>query len=274
MIITSTYLTNDTGAYFNDTERIENYFHAKWDEDKWDKSSLDFDGSVVRCVEGRIFSTIKNSSDDADMTFSTWRYFVFKVSASKTPIGDPIDTGVVPFLDAGGSGEISSTGNFEDGMYQFKLRRPKERPGGQREADGYSYIWSDVITVPDCKEVNTLSNSSSNTEKESSNENSIDNTEIKETSTEDSSSSEGSNTEVESVEGNNEESTNPEGDSEEVKTEEDGIETEESNTEDDKVESSNTNENGTEGSGEEAKEQSLETNDTDESISGQSDPEI
>ena len=32
LIISGSYLTTDTGAYFNDVEVIENSFHAKWDE--------------------------------------------------------------------------------------------------------------------------------------------------------------------------------------------------------------------------------------------------
>ena len=32
LILTGSYLTTDTGAYFNDVEVIENSFHAKWDE--------------------------------------------------------------------------------------------------------------------------------------------------------------------------------------------------------------------------------------------------
>lgn len=145
LIITGSYLTSETGAYFNDVEVIENSLHVgEWDVDEWDKSSLDFDGSTVRVDGCTVFSTIRNTGED--MTFSTWRYYLYKADEYLT--GEPVATGTVPKLAAKETGEISAE-VLEPGEYKFAVRRPLNRPGNNnQDEDGYSYIRSDnTITV-------------------------------------------------------------------------------------------------------------------------------
>jgi YqxM protein len=145
LILSGSYLTSNTGAAFNDVEVIENSLHANWDIDQWDKSSLDFDNSKVWSDGFKVSSTIKNSGED--MTFSTWRFYLFKV-VNGSSSGDPVATGVVPNIAAGQLGEISATVG-ETGVYRFAVRRPLDRPGNNKpDENGYSYIWSDnQITV-------------------------------------------------------------------------------------------------------------------------------
>ncbi|MGM0902154.1 MAG: amyloid fiber anchoring/assembly protein TapA [Bacillota bacterium] len=147
LIITVAYLTSNTGAYFNDVEVIENSLHVgEWDMVEWDKSSLDFDGSTVRVDGCNVYSTISNSGED--MTFSTWRYYLYKANEYLT--GEPVATGTVPKLAANETGEISAE-VLEPGEYKFAVRRPLGHQGkNKKDEDGYSYIPSKKITVNGC----------------------------------------------------------------------------------------------------------------------------
>jgi YqxM protein len=149
LILTGSYLTTDTGAYFNDTEVIENSFHASWDNDEWDKSSLDIDGTTAWADGCNVYTTVKNEGDEAN-TISTWRYYLYKFVGNK-PTGDPVATGVVPTIPSGGVGEISAVVT-ENGEYKFTVRRPLGHPGNNKpDENGYSYLgWSQSITVAQC----------------------------------------------------------------------------------------------------------------------------
>lgn len=85
------------------------------------------------------------------MTFSTWRYYIYKFDNGK-PIGDPIATGVVPNIPKGGLGEISAESIGND-TYAFTIRRPLGHPGKNNPDDnGYTFIgWSNPISVTQCK---------------------------------------------------------------------------------------------------------------------------
>lgn len=132
-----------TNASFNDVEKVNGSLAVEGD---WDKSSLTM-GTIIDKTCGEISVTV--STNQNPILYSTWRYYVYKVSASKTPIGEPIDSGVIPPMQGNSSFTIVSTKVVENGTYQFKLRRPMGHPGNV-EPDGYSYIWSDPITVTDC----------------------------------------------------------------------------------------------------------------------------
>jgi hypothetical protein len=104
---------------------------------------------------GRIFSDI--SRGENKIIFSTWMYEVFKVSKSKTPIEEAIDSGVVSKNDINQpdrTARLVSEKITENGKYQFRVRRPLGHPGdNQPDEQGYSYIWNDgVIEVKDCVE--------------------------------------------------------------------------------------------------------------------------
>ncbi|MCD4840285.1 amyloid fiber anchoring/assembly protein TapA [Neobacillus sedimentimangrovi] len=148
LILTGAYLTSTTGAAFNDIEVIKNSLHANWDTDNndWDKSSLDFDGTKAWAEGNTVYTTVKNAGDRANST-STWRYFLYKVVDGK-PVGNPVATGVVPIIQSGKMGTISATVT-ENGNYRFTIRRPLGHPAKNNpDANGHTYIgWSQLITV-------------------------------------------------------------------------------------------------------------------------------
>ncbi|WP_223701370.1 amyloid fiber anchoring/assembly protein TapA [Sutcliffiella deserti] len=156
-ILTTNYLTSDTGARFNDVEVIENQLHAKWDvgeeppedNDEWDKSSLDFDNSEAWAESCDIYTTIFNAGDKANTT-STWRYYVYKVVDGRE-VGEPVATGIVPTIQSGESGIIKSEVT-EDGEYKFRVRRPLDHPAKNNpNEDGYTFIgWSEKVEVSGC----------------------------------------------------------------------------------------------------------------------------
>ncbi|MBU8916135.1 amyloid fiber anchoring/assembly protein TapA [Bacillus sp. FJAT-29953] len=157
LILTGSYMTNDTGAYFNDVKVINNSFQAgKWDDtvppdnDEWDKSSLSFDGTKAWAGECNVFTTIKNTGNSAN-TISTWRFYLYKVTGGEKPTSGHVATGVVPKLKSGEVGQISATVK-ENGIYRFAVRRPLGHPGkNSPDENGYSYIWSEnLINVVSC----------------------------------------------------------------------------------------------------------------------------
>jgi YqxM protein len=155
LILSGSYLTSNTGAYFNDVEVIENSIHAKWDNpivqpdnNEWDNSSLDFDGTKAWAEGNIVYSTIKNAGDRANST-STWRFYLYKLINNK-PSGEPVAEGVVPLIQSGEEGVISAT-ITENGEYQFTIRRPQGHPAKNFKdfgLEGYTYIgWSQKITI-------------------------------------------------------------------------------------------------------------------------------
>ncbi|MBM6619060.1 amyloid fiber anchoring/assembly protein TapA [Bacillus suaedaesalsae] len=154
-ILTLSYATSDTGAYFNDIERIKNHLHVSWDpgappdNDEWDKSSLSFDSSVVEVNGCEVMTTIFNSGET--MSFSTWKYYLYKVDNNGIQIGEPVATGNVPNISEKSWGVIKENVT-ENGLYKFFVRRPlgheaKNNP----DENGYTYIKSDhKISVTSC----------------------------------------------------------------------------------------------------------------------------
>jgi YqxM protein len=154
-MISALQLNSFTNAAFNDVEEQDASLHVSWYIDDWDKSSLSFDGMQKGGQCGRIFADI--SRGENKIIFSTWVYEVFKVSKSKTPIGDAIDSGVVSKNDINQSvrtARLVSEKITENGKYQFRVRRPLGHPGdNQPDEQGYSYMWNEgVIEVKDCVE--------------------------------------------------------------------------------------------------------------------------
>jgi YqxM protein len=157
LILTGSYLISNTGAAFNDLEIIKNSIQTQWDNDEWDKSSFSFDNSKSWAVGCTNYTTIKNAGDK-DMTFSTWRYYLYKFDNGK-PIGDPVATGVVPNIRSNVWGEISAEVS-ENGTYAFTVRRPLGHPGKNNpDENGYTYIgWSNPISVTKCKTTSASNN--------------------------------------------------------------------------------------------------------------------
>lgn len=153
IIISTLQLNSFTNASFNDVEELDSSLHVSWYIDDWDKSSLSFDGMQSGGKCGRVYAGISRGKNP--IQFSTWKYDVFKVSESKTPIGNPIDTGFVSKEDINESDRVAtmvSNKITENGKYQFRVRRPLGHPGNnQPDPEGYTYMWSEaVIEVKDC----------------------------------------------------------------------------------------------------------------------------
>ncbi|MEL3970698.1 amyloid fiber anchoring/assembly protein TapA [Rossellomorea oryzaecorticis] len=155
MMISALQLNSFTNAAFNDVEEQDASLHVSWYIDDWDKSSLSFDGMQKGGQCGKIFADI--SRGENKIIFSTWVYEVFKVSKSKTPIGEAIDSGVISKNEINQSdrtARLVSEKITENGKYQFRVKRPLGHPGdNQPDEQGYSYMWNEgVIEVKDCVE--------------------------------------------------------------------------------------------------------------------------
>nr|WP_304218545.1 amyloid fiber anchoring/assembly protein TapA [Fredinandcohnia onubensis] len=176
-VLSAIQLNTFTNAAFNDVEQATASLHVQWptepeENNEWDKSSLSFDGSTAWGACSGIYSSIKNGGED--MQYSTWKYFVFKITDNKKPpASEAIYSAIVPNLNKGEVGELSFTNVTENGNYRFAVRRPlgheaKNNP----DENGYTYIWSDnIIEVKDCAQpasdkVNTPNNSKSAVESE------------------------------------------------------------------------------------------------------------
>jgi YqxM protein len=154
IIISGIQLNSYTNASYNDIEEVNNSLQVNWgipDVDEWDKSSLNFDGSIVTGTCGKITTTINTGENP--IIYSTWRYFVYKVpdKGKKEPIGDAKDTGVVPLMKGNSTVILESTKIIENGTYRFQVRRPLDHPGNSDlDENGYSYFWSDPIEINNC----------------------------------------------------------------------------------------------------------------------------
>ncbi|MFD2638927.1 amyloid fiber anchoring/assembly protein TapA [Piscibacillus salipiscarius] len=136
-------IAGSTEAAFNDVEEISASLKVGWelDEDeKWDKSSLTFDGQKVGGNCDRIYAYVKNGGD-GDMEVP-WGYQVIKISQGND--GDVIHEGETPLIDSGDSAELAYEGELENGKYKFKFVRPEGHPGG--DSGGFS----GKIHVTDC----------------------------------------------------------------------------------------------------------------------------
>lgn len=157
-------LSGHTNASFNDIEKTTTSISICPDfenTDKnckpitttWDKSSMDFDGSVTTGTCGKVSTTITNSGDKANST-SDWYYELYRVVKSKTPIGEPLASGKVEIIESMKAGEIvNESQDITNDKYQFKVKRPVGHKAKNNIENGNTYIWSDVIKVEDCSSV-------------------------------------------------------------------------------------------------------------------------
>ncbi|MGM0830035.1 MAG: amyloid fiber anchoring/assembly protein TapA [Bacillota bacterium] len=153
VIITGTYLSSGTDAYFNDHDQVTGKITAgTWEVEssQWDKSSLAFinkDQTIVvkACPPIKISTKIKNNG--RDMKGTTEFEVLYKDSGNPMKgkkIGDgiiqPIDSNKVDVLTF----EVNKPGN-----YKF---RALQRPGHGNKDDSRQDLWSETITVK-CEEV-------------------------------------------------------------------------------------------------------------------------
>ncbi|RPF54025.1 amyloid fiber anchoring/assembly protein TapA [Aquisalibacillus elongatus] len=138
-------ITGSTEAAFNDVEGLSASLKVGWeiDEDeKWDKSSLSFDGMEVGGNCDRIYAYVKNGGD-GDMEVP-WSYQVIKISQGNDE--DVIHEGETPLIDSSETAELAYEGELENGKYKFKFVRPEGHPSG--DSGGFS----SEITLTNCEE--------------------------------------------------------------------------------------------------------------------------
>ncbi|MGD6832402.1 amyloid fiber anchoring/assembly protein TapA [Sutcliffiella halmapala] len=158
LMIFSLVQFSETNAGYNDVELLSFPIAAgEWgesppDNEEWDNSSFEMDGSTVGVEGCTIHTTIYNSGDEAN-SLSTWRYFVHKLDSSGNVIEEPVNTGVVPLIENKKTGKIESEVS-ENGEYKIKVRRPLGHPAGNNpDEEGYTYLgWSKKIKVEACSE--------------------------------------------------------------------------------------------------------------------------
>ncbi|MGD6871115.1 amyloid fiber anchoring/assembly protein TapA [Sutcliffiella horikoshii] len=159
LLIFSLVQFSETNAGYNDVELLSLPIVAgEWgespppDNDEWDNSSFEMDGSTVGVEGCTIHTTIYNSGDEAN-SISTWRYLVYKLDSNEDVIGEPVNTGVVPIIESKEEGRIESEVT-ENGEYKIRVRRPLGHPAGNDpDEEGYTYLgWSKTIEVEACSE--------------------------------------------------------------------------------------------------------------------------
>ncbi|MFB7301569.1 amyloid fiber anchoring/assembly protein TapA [Heyndrickxia sporothermodurans] len=150
VIFTGSYLTSNTGAYFNDTDDIKGTITAgTWevDDGKWDKSSLKFlgekDQTIKSCVKTTISAAIKNTGNNMK---DTSKFEVYSAKKGNPKDGSKIGEGTIPKLATNKSMNLTFDAK-EPGNYKFKAL---QRPGHP----GKGELWSETITI-DCNKTKT-----------------------------------------------------------------------------------------------------------------------
>ncbi|WP_171050967.1 amyloid fiber anchoring/assembly protein TapA [Bacillus sp. BHET2] len=149
-LFTLSYLTSQTGAYFNDQEQSTIFISSgKWLEE-WDKSSLTFTNKqstqkVSGCGKIEISTIIKNGSKN-DMK-GTSEYEVYFSQTGNPKDGKKVAEGMVESLQSNQSTTLTYKTDVT-GNYKF---RAFQRPGHGNKYDERHDLWSETITVT-CKE--------------------------------------------------------------------------------------------------------------------------
>jgi len=160
LIITGSYLTSDTGAYFNDIERIEFPLQAGvWEEDEeeppeypeddgiWGNSSLKEDNQGGSCAEG-IFASFKNTGDSVNHELT--KYEVYWIISGNAKGGEVVETGTFPIPNSGETYTIHYKPK-KNGVYKFKAYHETGHANGNNGND--KGPWSNDIKVTNCETV-------------------------------------------------------------------------------------------------------------------------
>ncbi|QQZ10951.1 amyloid fiber anchoring/assembly protein TapA [Heyndrickxia vini] len=151
-IFTCSYLTSNTGAYFNDEDHVNGTITAgTWeveepDDGKWDKSSLKFtnnDQKIASCVKTTITTTIKNTGKEMKGTSTFEVYYAENGNPKK---GSKIGEGSIGKMASEESSDLSFDVS-KPGNYKFKALQRTGHPGKGE-------LWSETITIT-CNEVKT-----------------------------------------------------------------------------------------------------------------------
>lgn len=147
LIISGSYLTTETGAYFNDIEVIENSLHVSWDDstpsdDKWEKSSLQEVTQGGTCEKG-IYASFTNTGESVDHELT--KYEVYWSATGNPKNGTKVSEGTFPIPHKGEVYEINYQPT-ENGYYKF---RAYHEVGHNHDYVKSKGPWSGTIKV-DC----------------------------------------------------------------------------------------------------------------------------
>lgn len=145
LLLTISFLTSYTGAYFNDVSIIYGTISAGTWQEIWDKSSLKFpneskDQIITSSIPVEILVSILNTG--SDMTGQT-QYEVYYIDKGNPKNGNKIGEGVIEPIAANQMSILKYMAT-QPGNYKFKAL---QRPGHGNKYDKRQALWSETITV-------------------------------------------------------------------------------------------------------------------------------
>ncbi|WHZ01425.1 amyloid fiber anchoring/assembly protein TapA [Neobacillus sp. YX16] len=146
LIISGSYLTTDTGAYFNDLEVIQNTLHANWeekyppDDGNWEKSSLQEVSQGGTCEKG-IFASFTNTGESVDHELT--KYEIYWSETGNPKNGEKVFEGTFPIPNNGEIYEIHYEPT-KNGNYKFKAYHETGHANGNSVGKG---PWSGTIEL-------------------------------------------------------------------------------------------------------------------------------
>jgi len=173
VIFTGSYLSSNTGAYFNSQSEVTGTFQAgTWEKENpdkgpWDKSSLNFNGSdqtINSCSTTNISAEIKNSGNDMKGPSS---FEVYYAESGNPKNGGKVGEGTIPAISSDASTSLSYDAE-KPGNYKFKAYQRSGHPGKGE-------LWSQTISITCDKQSDASStNDGKNTDKNQDNPNKTD----------------------------------------------------------------------------------------------------
>lgn len=150
-ILSLSYLTSQTGAYFNDRHTITGVIQAGiWEETggEWDKSSIEFFKKSPAGVCGSpLIAAIRNHSNN-DMAGTT-QYEVYHAAAGNPKKGEKVGEGEVPVIKSNETFNLSYEAS-KSGNYMFKVYQRPGHPGnGELWSEEIKLVCKDAKSEPD-----------------------------------------------------------------------------------------------------------------------------
>ncbi|MFD1781324.1 amyloid fiber anchoring/assembly protein TapA [Fredinandcohnia salidurans] len=149
------YLTTDTGAYFNDVEVIKGSLHVNWeiedepeyppDDENWGNSSLKEVSQGGSCAQG-IWGSFTNTGSDVNHELTKYEVY-WSEADGNVKNGKVVESGVFPIPDNGEEYTIQYQPK-NNGYYKFKAYHETGHANGNGNGTG---PWSGTIQVTDCE---------------------------------------------------------------------------------------------------------------------------
>ncbi|WP_180271188.1 amyloid fiber anchoring/assembly protein TapA [Fredinandcohnia onubensis] len=150
------YLTTDTGAYFNDVETYSFGIKAEWEDKEpeyppsdndWGNSSLKEVSQGGSCSpENGIFASFKNTGESVDHELTRYEIY-WSETEDNVKNGEIVKKGTFPIPDKGEVYEIHYQPE-KNGFYKFKAYHEVGHANGNNGDD--KGPWSGTIHVTDC----------------------------------------------------------------------------------------------------------------------------